>query len=106
MLDQAQEFVSRIDFQDLDHALDVLCRANAFLEPSERVSSFRIRVRHHPAGAGRTHRFRERFRSTIWRMPTAGPIASIEKAAPHPHAAEMRNVTQMEKAVRRNPREV
>ena len=35
MLDHAQEFVSRIDFQDLHHALAVLRTANAFAEPSE-----------------------------------------------------------------------
>lgn len=35
MLDRAQELVSRIDFQDLDHALEVLRRANAFADPSE-----------------------------------------------------------------------
>lgn len=35
MLDRAQEFVSRIDFQDLDAALETLRTANAFSEPSE-----------------------------------------------------------------------
>lgn len=35
MLDRAQEFVSQIDFRDLDDALAVLRRANAFAEPSE-----------------------------------------------------------------------
>jgi hypothetical protein len=35
MLDRAQDFVSRIDFRDLDHALAVLRSANAFAEPSE-----------------------------------------------------------------------
>ncbi len=35
MLDRAQEFVSRIDFQDMDAALATLRTANAFSEPSE-----------------------------------------------------------------------
>ena len=35
MLDRAQELVRRIDFADLDHALAVLRRANAFAESSE-----------------------------------------------------------------------
>lgn len=35
MLDRAQEFVSRIDFQSLDDALATLRAANAFAEPSE-----------------------------------------------------------------------
>lgn len=35
MLDRAQEFVSRIDFRNMDAALATLRRANAFAEPSE-----------------------------------------------------------------------
>ncbi|MGH7502070.1 MAG: Fic family protein [Longimicrobiales bacterium] len=35
MLDRAQEFVSRIDFQDMDGALTALREANAFSEPSD-----------------------------------------------------------------------
>lgn len=35
MLDRAQEFVSRVDFNDLDQALAILRAANAFMEPSE-----------------------------------------------------------------------
>jgi fido (protein-threonine AMPylation protein) len=35
MLDRSQDFVSRIDFRDLDHALEVLRDANAFSDPSE-----------------------------------------------------------------------
>src|SRR5690625_1758003 len=35
MLDRAQDFVSRIDFHDLDHALEILRGANAFSDPSE-----------------------------------------------------------------------
>ena len=35
MLDRAQELVSRIDFHDLDDALNVLRQANAFADPSE-----------------------------------------------------------------------
>jgi hypothetical protein len=35
MLDRAQEFVARIDFCDLDHALAQLRAANAFAEPTE-----------------------------------------------------------------------
>jgi hypothetical protein len=35
MLDRAQDLVSRIDFRDLAHALEVLRVANAFADPSE-----------------------------------------------------------------------
>jgi hypothetical protein len=35
MLDRAQEYVSRIQFNSLDHALEVLRETNAFLESSE-----------------------------------------------------------------------
>ncbi len=35
MLDHAQEFVSRIDFQDMDAALAALRSANAFSDPSD-----------------------------------------------------------------------
>lgn len=35
MLDRSQDFVSRIDFHDLDHALKVLRYANAFSDPNE-----------------------------------------------------------------------
>ncbi len=34
MLDRAQEFVSRVDFQDMDTALEALTTANAFSEPT------------------------------------------------------------------------